>query len=181
MIDGRTSAGYGLTARSLHWVMAALILFNLPLGVAIARPGWTGPAHDWFYNLHRSVGALIIPLIVIRLAWRLTHPAPPLPDDMSPLQRGAALATHWGLYALLLLQPFLGWVGTSAFPAPIPVFGLFVLPAIWPPDRPLSDRLLAVHAGVGLTIAALVTLHIAAALYHHFWRNDDVLMRMVHG
>jgi cytochrome b561 len=180
MNDGKTTAGYSLPARTLHWIMAALILFNLLLGFVIARD-WSGPVHDWLYNLHRSIGALIIPLILIRFAYRLTHPAPPLPDDMPPYQHVAALATHWGLYGLLLVQPFLGWVGTSAFPAPIPVFGLFVLPAIWPPDHELSGRLLTIHAGVGATIAALVALHIAAALYHHFWRRDHVLLRMVYG
>jgi cytochrome b561 len=179
MSNGKTSAGYSLIARTLHWLMAALILFQLPLGVVISRG--SGPLHDWLYNLHRSIGALIIPLVVVRLAYRLMHPPPPLPDDMPLLQRQAALLTHWGLYALLLVQPFVGWIATSAFPAPIPVFGLFVLPSIWPPDRVLSDRLFVLHGAIGASIAALAALHIAAALYHHFWRKDEVLMRMVAG
>jgi cytochrome b561 len=85
------------------------------------------------------------------------------------------------LYTLLIVQPFLGWFGTSAYPAPIIVFGLFELPPIWHEDRPLSDKVLTVHAVVGLAIATLVAMHIAAALYHHFVRRDGVLTRMVTG
>jgi cytochrome b561 len=72
-------------------------------------------------------------------------------------------------------------VATSAFPAPIPVFGLFELPPIWSANRPLSDRLFVVHALVAAAIACLATLHIGAALYHHFVRRDGVLMRMITG
>lgn len=180
MIDGKTAAGYSLTARTLHWITAALVLIMLPLGFFIAHD-WGGSLHDPLYNLHRSIGTLIIPLVVIRLFYRLVHAPPPLPDDIPPSQRGAALATHWGLYALLVAQPFVGWVATSAFPAPIVVFGLFVLPPIWSPDRPLSDRLFVVHGLIAAMIAALATIHIGAALYHHFGRKDRVLMRMIYG
>lgn len=171
---------YTLTARVLHWITATLVLFQLPLGFVVAR-NWSGPVHDALYNLHRSIGALIIPIILVRFAYRLTHPAPPLPDDIPPLQQLAALVTHWTLYALLIVQPFLGWIGTSAFPAPIIVFGLFELPAIWHEDRPFSDLILTVHAVVALCIALLLVAHIGAALYHHFVRRDVILARMVSG
>jgi len=89
--------------------------------------------------------------------------------------------THWALYALLIVQPFLGWIGTSAYPAQIVVFGLFELPSIWHEDRAFSDQILFVHSLVGLAIALLVAAHIAAALHHHFVRRDPILMRMIHG
>ena len=171
---------YTVTARTLHWITATLVLINLPLGVVIANK-WGGPWQDWLYNLHRSIGATVIPVILVRFIYRWGHPAPPLPADMPAIQQLAAHATHWLLYGLLIVQPFLGWIGTSAFPAQIIVFGLFELPPIWPPDRPLSDWVLFVHALVGLTIAALVVLHIGAALYHHFVRKDGILERMVYG
>jgi cytochrome b561 len=169
-----------MTARVLHWATAVLVLTLLPLGVVIANK-WGGPLQDFLYNLHRSIGAVIIPLVILRLGYRITHTPMPLSADVPPLQQTAARATHWALYALLMVQPFLGWVGSSAYPAPIPVFGLFELPAIWPPDRPLSDRLLVVHAVIGAAIACLATLHVGAALYHHFVRRDGVLMRMITG
>src|SRR5215470_16865490 len=180
MTDGKTSIAYSMTARVLHWVTAVLVLIMLPLGVGIANE-WGGSFKDALYDLHRSIGTVIIPLVILRLAYRLTHPPVPLPEDIPPLQQFAAHATHWGLYALLIVQPFVGWVATSAYRAPIIVFGLFELPPIWPQDRPLSDRLFVVHAFIGAAIACLAAAHIGAALYHHFVRRDGVLMRMITG
>ncbi len=160
--------------------MATLVLINLPLGLVIAQ-NWGGPIQDPLYNLHRSIGALIIPIILVRFAYRLTHPAPPLPADIPPLQQQAAHITHWALYALLIVQPFLGWIGTSAYPAPIVVFGLFQLPPLWWEDRTFSNEVLTVHSLVGLTIAVLLAAHIGAALHHHFVRRDGLLYRMTTG
>jgi len=177
---GGARPAYSLTARALHWTTAILVLFMLPLGIVIVNE-WGGPLKDPLYDLHRSIGTLIIPLVVLRLAYRLAHPPSPLPDDLPAIQRSAAHATHWGLYALLVIQPFVGWVATSAYGAVITVFGLFVLPPIWSQDRALSERLFVVHAVIGLAIAGLAAIHIGAALYHHFVRKDRVLMRMITG
>jgi cytochrome b561 len=171
---------YTVTARTLHWITASLVLFNLPLGLVIGN-NWGGPLQDPLYDLHRSIGALIIPIILVRVVYRLGHPPAPLPDDIPPLQQIAATATHWALYALLVAQPFLGWIGTSAYRAPIVVFGLFELPPIWPEDRAFSEQVLLVHSLVGLAIACLLAAHIGAALHHHFVRRDRILMRMVSG
>jgi cytochrome b561 len=117
----------------------------------------------------------------MRLGYRLAHPPLPLPDDIPPIQQFAAHATHWALYALLIVQAFVGWIATSAYRAPIVVFGLFQLPPIWPQDQPFSERLFVVHQLMGLAIACLVVAHIGAALRHHFVRRDGVLMRMITG
>ena len=171
---------YTLTARVLHWVTATLILLMLPLGLVIAQD-WGGPLQDWLYNLHRSIGTLVIPIVLARLAYRWSHPPAPLPDDIPALQQLAANATHWALYALLIAQPFVGWIGTSAYRAPVVVFGLFELPPIWPEDRAFSNQVLFVHGLMGLAIAGLLAAHIGAALHHHFVRRDRILMRMITG
>jgi cytochrome b561 len=172
--------GYTLTARVLHWVVAVLVLLMVPLGIVIANE-WGGPAQQFLYNLHKSIGATLIPLVIIRLLYRLGHPAPPLPDDIPAIQQLAAHASHWALYALLLVQPIVGYIMTSAYPAPVPFFGLFNLPPIWPEDRALSEQLSVVHLYVGLAIGAIAAVHISAALFHHFVRKDRVLMRMISG
>ena len=168
---------YTLTARTLHWITATLVLINLPLGLVIANK-WGGPMQDWLYNLHRSIGATVIPVILVRFLYRLTHRPPPLPADMPPIQQLAAHANHWLLYGLLIVQPFLGWIGTSAYPATIVVFGLFELPSIWPEDRAFSDQVFEVHEFIGYSIALLLCAHIGAALMHHLVRRDGVLQRM---
>ena len=172
--------GYTLTARVLHWLTAALVLLMVPLGIVIGNE-WGGPAQQFLYNLHKSIGALLIPIVVIRLINRITNPPPPLPNDIPAIQQFAAHATHWALYALILAQPIVGYIMTSAYPAPVPFFGLFNLPAIWPENRALSDQLVVVHLCLGLAIAAVAAMHIGAALFHHFVRKDRILMRMISG
>ena len=100
---------------------------------------------------------------------------------MPAIQRGLAHAVHWALYALLILQPIVGWFATSAYRAPIVVFWLFDLPPIWQVDRAFSERLFSVHSLMGFAIGILALMHIAAALYHHFIHRDAVLMRMLRG
>ena len=95
--------------------------------------------------MHKSLGALIVPIIILRLLVRLASPPLPLPDEIPAIQQFAAHATHWALYALLLAQGLIGWIGTSAYPAPVPFFGWFNLPALWPENRALSDQLLWLH------------------------------------
>jgi cytochrome b561 len=169
--------GYTRTARILHWLTAVLVLAAIPAGIAMVNVG-PGPLQNFLFDFHRSLGVTLIPVIWLRLAWRLTHRPPPLPDEVPPLQAWAAHVVHVALYALLIIQPLVGWVGTSAFRAPINVWWLFELPPIWPEDRAFSDQLFEVHEFIGYLIALLLCAHIGAALMHHFIRRDGVLMRM---
>ena len=173
---------YGLeytpTAKFLHWLTAALVLTMIPIGVVMANFS-LGPTGDVLYDIHRSFGAVLLPIIVIRLIYRLMNPPPPLPAHIPRIQQLAAHITHWMLYALLIVQQLIGWIATSAYRAPIKVFWLFELPPIWPVDQPLSERLFGVHRFLGIAIALLLCAHIGAALFHHFIRKDDVLQRMV--
>jgi cytochrome b561 len=157
-----------------------LILAMISLGVVIAND-WGGSAQNSLYDLHRSLGVTIIPLVILRLIYRWAHPPLPLPHDIDPKERFVAHASHWGLYALLIAQPIVGWIATSAYRAPITVFGLFELPPIWPENRAFSEQLFYVHALLGIAIACLVAAHIGAAMYHHFVCRDRILLRMITG
>jgi cytochrome b561 len=185
-LEGREFAageaqGYSPTARAFHWLTAALVLTMMPIGIAMATFDLGAAVEDPLYHIHRSIGALLLIIVPLRLIYRLNHPAPPLPADMPALQQVAAHGTHWALYVLLIVQPIIGWIATSAYRAPVLFFWLFDLPPIWPEDRPFSEAMFTVHRSLGIFIAALVSVHIAAALYHHFIRKDDVLKRMVSG
>jgi cytochrome b561 len=154
-----------------------LVLAIVPLGIAMGNVG-EGRLADTLYDLHRSLGVLLMPVLLLRLIYRASFTAPPLPSDIPRLQRLVATAVHHLLYLLLVIQPLLGWVASSAYRAPITVFWLFDLPPIWPEDRALSDRLFELHESIGIAIAILLCAHIAGALFHHFIRRDDVLLRM---
>jgi cytochrome b561 len=171
---------YTVTARVLHWFTAIIVIAIIPAGIVMDRLG-DGPVADFLYDLHRSLGALLLVLAIVRLGWRFRHPAPPLPFDIPAVQQLAAHASHWLLYILLIAQPLIGWIATSAYRAPFTVFWVLPMPPIWPENRAFSDMLFEVHKYIGWTLGVLVCIHIAAALFHHFVRRDRVLMRMVVG
>ncbi len=179
-MSDRVEPGYSATARLFHWVVAALVLLMLPIGIVMANVD-VGSAQDVLYHLHRSIGVILLPVMLARLIYRLTYPPPPLPVTVSAPQRRAAVICHWALYAILLLQAMVGWIATSAYRAPIRVFWMFELPPIWPVDRPFSEVLFDVHRALGFALVVLLVVHIGAALFHRFVLKDIVLRRMVRG
>lgn len=171
---------YRAPAQILHWVSALAVITAVVLGIAMlnAEPG---PTQNSLFNLHRSFGALILAVTGVRLVWRLYAPPPPLVPGLPGWQVFVAHATHCALYGLLFAAPLIGWAGTSAFGARIPVFGLFELPMILEKDKAVADVLLPLHQILAFTLCALVLVHIGAALQHHFVRKDDTLRRMLPG
>ncbi len=164
----------------LHWTMAGLILATIPIGWRMGdlEPG---PLQDTLYHTHRSIGVTVLALAILRIVSRRTLGVPPPHPALAPWQRTLSVAVHHLLYVLFFVVPILGWAGTSAFGAPIIVWGLFELPPILPVDRPLSEILLGAHGLFSQTLAGLVILHVAGALYHALLRRDGVMQRMLFG
>jgi cytochrome b561 len=175
-----SAPAYTPVARLLHWVTAALVLTLIPVGLIMVHLLKAGPAQDFLFALHESLGVTVMAIVYFRIAYRVTHPPAPLPPEIPDFYRIAGQSVHYLLYALLAVQPILGWIGTSAFRAPVHFFWI-ELPPIWPENRAFSDRVFWVHLAIGLAIAALVCLHAGAGLFHHFIRRDVVLMRMLRG
>lgn len=181
-----SDARFGLVAVTLHWLVALLFLFMLAIGVTMTRLSLTDPLTFPLFQLHKSIGVTIFALVVLRVAWRAGNGPPPLPATLKPYERALARATHWGLYAALLLMPLTGWVIVSASPLGIPtvLYGVLPLPHIGfvaaHPDKAAIETAASwVHAVIATVAAILVALHVAAALWHHFIRRDDVLTRML--
>jgi cytochrome b561 len=169
---------YRLPAQILHWLTALAIVCGVGMGIAMVNVG-QGPLQNQLFDLHRSFGVLILTLTGFRLLWRLYSPPPPMVADMPAWQARVAHVVHVALYMLLFAVPLVGWAGTSAFGAPITVFGLFRMPMLLSQDRELADVLLKLHMTLAFTLCALLAAHIGAALHHHFIRKDDTLRRML--
>lgn len=181
-----TPTGYGLTAILFHWTMAVLIMAMLAFGLYLKQVPRNDPSLFELYQLHKSVGFVILALAVLRLVWRLVNPSPKLPDNMPALERLAARFGHVGLYALMFALPVTGWFMVSASPWGIPtvVFNILPIPHLPYPDA-LGTREKAeaffkmLHEYGAYLLIALSALHVAAALKHHFIARDDTLKRMV--
>jgi cytochrome b561 len=173
-----TTRRYGAIAQGLHWLVAALILGMFGLGWIMVRLPLSQQKFD-LYQLHKWFGVTIFALAALRLLWRLWHPAPPLPATMPAWERAAARISHGLLYALLLVQPTVGFLQSNAANFPVVLWGVLPLPALIGPDEPLSETLLQLHHFGAFLLMLLVLVHALAALRHHFLLKDDVLRRML--
>ncbi len=178
MTYGSQTGGYPATSKLLHWVIAACVLLTLPVSIAMHRVA-QGPTQDALYNLHKSLGVLILVLMVLRVINRIAAGAPAPDPSLEPWQKTVSSAVHGALYTLLLAMPVVGYVANSAYGAPTPFFGLFDLPKIVADNEALAKQLFAFHRWAGFLLIALVGMHIGGALFHFVIRRDTVLQRML--
>jgi cytochrome b561 len=181
-----TTTGYGRVAILFHWTMAALILGMLALGLYMHNQPLTEPRTFQLYQLHKSIGFVVLALAALRLLWRVANPSPKLPEGMHPLERIGAHLGHAGLYALLFALPLTGWLMVSASPWGIPTVLFNVLPV---PHLPVPGALgtkeqaeslfKELHEAAAWLLIALIVVHVAAAFKHHLIARDDTLKRMV--
>ena len=161
----------------LHWLIAALVIAQFAWGWWMQTiPKQPAGLRADAFNLHKSVGMTIFALMVVRIVWRLAHRPPPLPP-MPSWQATAARVTHVLLYAALIVQPLVGYLGSAVSGYPVKYFGI-ALPAWAGKHEALKDLLSTVHLVVSWVIAAAVTTHVAAALKHALVDRDGLMARM---
>jgi cytochrome b561 len=173
------STHYDKTTIALHW--GTLLLLTAAFAAAwLTQAATTLPQVRELLQIHRSCGVAICILTMLRLGRRLLGAVviPPLPSTLAPLQKLAARATEYTLYALLLLQPIVGLLHSFALGEPFRLFWLWVVPPLLPIAPSLSDPLRVTHEAAAIAIILLVGVHAAAALYHHYFLRDAVLRSM---
>jgi cytochrome b561 len=169
---------YTRTAIALHWLVGIALLAQMAFGWMLTEIPRQTPARGFYVNLHKSTGLTLAALIVLRLLWRLAHRPPPLPPGIERWQCRAALATHRMLYALMLLMPLSGYVASNFSRHGLRYFGHALAP--WGPDLPAVYQVLnGVHVVSAWLLAALIALHVAAALQHAWIGRDDVVSRIL--
>ena len=171
-------AGYGTTARMLHWLVAALILAMIPVGLLMVQDGLDRSLGDALYLFHKNVGSLLIVIIALRLVWRLTHPPAPLPATMPDWQRRVAGLSHLALYGLMVVMPLSGYIRVRAGGFPIEGLDALGLPTLVPRSKPLADAASSLHELAAWALMAVLALHLGAALHHALIRRDGVWARM---
>jgi cytochrome b561 len=184
-------------AKTLHWLIFFMVLVEVPAGFLMANLYPFGlkyqdvtPLAHLLAQIHHTNGFLLLGVMLARLGWRWTHPAPSLPQDLATLQRRVARGVQAMLYVVLLSLPVSGWMALSVL-ADSAAFGRTqiwffnsddLIPRILEP-KPFNDPqgygfVAQFHRWLVYTGAALLTIHLAAALAHHFWRRDGVLAGM---
>jgi cytochrome b561 len=172
-------ACYDPVARSLHWLVAGLAVLVVAFGWAIPGAPRGSESREWLMLLHRSVGLLILALIVLRIGWRITHPPPPLPAGFPRIEALAAHIDHALLYVLFLVMPLSGYINAASAGHAVSFFGLVEIPPLLPADPRVSQVAVAVHRVGHFVIYALVAVHVIGALMHLAWRRYPILERML--
>ena len=172
------STHYTATAKALHWGIAVLIFGMLGLGFYMTGLDLS-PTKLQLFSWHKWAGVTVFMLVVVRLAWRVTHRPPALPAHMPALERFAAHAGHHLLYVLMFAIPLSGWLMSSAKGFQTVWFGVLPIPDLLAKDKALGDLLQTVHVVLNFVLIAVLLGHVGAALKHHFIDKDDVMTRML--
>lgn len=167
----------------LHWLVAIIVLPMLAVGIYMSL------AEAWgLYDLHKSVGLLALPVLIVRAVWRLRQGWPEPAGRYRAIEQQLAKASHWALLLGVLAMPLTGMLYSGASGHGFGVFGLELVPSRPHPTEPyavvpysewLSILGEAAHEWIGYGLVAVLGLHVAGALKHHLVDRDQTLGRML--
>ena len=166
---------FAVVSRILHWLMAAMVLTMLCIGVAMIA---SLADYHTLVSIHRPLGIAILILVVVRFVNRLVSRVPPFPATMSRVERLAATASEYVMYGLMLLLPLVGWGMLSAARYPIVLYGPLHLPPILPHDIDLYSVLRKAHTILAYLFILTFLAHFGAILFHVLVVRDGILRRM---
>lgn len=170
---------YDRFAQLLHWLSALLL-------VAMTGLGWImmeiehSPGAQLYFIVHKSVGLIVLALVLVRLVWRRSHPVPQLPSRLPAWQLRAAQLVQLGLYLCMLVLPLAGVVGALYSKSGLVFFG-YTLPRLVAPNHDVAESYFDIHGTLVWLLVMLVCVHVAGALKHRFVDKDGVFERMVPG
>lgn len=173
-----TERAWGAVAKSIHWLVAILILGQLVLGT-IAEEARISPLKLDLFVWHKSIGVSILLIVILRVAWRLKNPPPAAPDGLAVWEKRLARVSHGLLYLLMIVVPLTGWWISDTSRIPFRLYWAVPVPDLMAPHRDLSELAADVHGVLTKLLLAIVIVHILAALRHHFLLRDDTLLRML--
>jgi cytochrome b561 len=177
-----TPGRYTAAAIAMHWVLGLALIALFAFGLYMTSLPFS-PTRLKYFNWHKWAGMTILFLSMARLLWRVTHRPPALPQAITASMPGWQRAAHHGvhhlMYALFFAIPLLGWMYSSAAGFPIVLFGQIPLPDLVGKNPELAEALKPWHAWLAYALAALVVLHIAAALKHQLIDRDGLVHRML--
>ncbi len=166
-----TTNSFGSVAKSFHWTIAFLIIAMLVLGYFLEDfPASVG---EMPYNTHKTIGIIILVLVLLRLGWRWFNIQPSYSATLPPAYKMFVRVAHYAIYLVIIAMPISGWVmSTAAGHVPMPGISL---------NENLANQMFQLHNFLAIVLIVLVSFHVLAVLIHHFILKDNVLKRMLPG
>ncbi|MGX7897017.1 cytochrome b [Tsuneonella sp. HG222] len=182
----RSRGRYTPVGVAFHWIMAAVVIFQLGTGWWIQR-FLAGGEKLAAYALHSQIGLTLLVLGLLRLVWRLIVPGPINDADKPGFSSKIAHLTHGIFYALFTILPLSGWAMWSSIQPAQPLYLAGLVPIPQMPFHELSrawqfrvlDWAMDVHFAGVILLALLVPAHALAAIKHHLVDRDDVFEGML--
>lgn len=174
---GRIIAGYGPTAKVLHWLIVALLAVQYVVAWSMESEDESTGGANSIADLHFSLGFTILVLAVLRLIWRQSHPVPEYPN-LPNWQHHSARITHAVLYALVVAMPVFGILALSGETPELTLYGLVAI-QLPPVPSEVAEFSEEAHEALGPILLGVIGLHVAAALYHFAIKRDAILQRML--
>jgi cytochrome b561 len=171
-------ARYPIRTRILHWLTAVLVFSMLLIGFAMVN---SIGSYASLRAVHMTLGIVVLGIVVLRAANRLTHRVPKLPDTVGWVEHKLVVGSELALYSLLLVQPLVGWAMVSATGKPVDVFGSLHLPRIAPFSADLYFLLRQTHSLLAYALVVIIAAHVSAVLLHTLTLRDGMLSRMAFG
>ena len=175
-----TANTYGTVAKAFHWLLFLMLAVSIVMGNLLAAMP-RGAEKLQAAGMHKSFGAVLLVLILMRLLWRLTNETPRVPEGTTAGQANLAKGMHWVLYILMFAQPLSGIIMSQASGVPVGFFGLFEFPVFLDKDAGLAEFAHVLHGTVWILLILATFGHVGAALHHHFIKKDKVLKQMTLG
>jgi len=173
-----SSSSYGLVSKLFHWCVSLIIIGLLIVGFTMTS--MEPSADKWeLYSMHKATGVVVLSLVSLRFLWRLINVKLDLPADLPSWQKSASRVTHYLLYVFMFLMPISGVLMSVLGGHEVNVFSLFTIPAAEEKSVSLAQFFNNIHGISAFIFVGLISLHIAAGLYHHFVRKDNILNRMI--
>jgi cytochrome b561 len=174
-----STSGYGLVTIMLHWVCAPLVIFLFGLGVYMRGLDYYSPWYHRGPEIHIALGLLLFALMLLRLLWRNSNKDPSALPTISKSNLLAAKVVKILLYVGVFVICISGYFITTAEGVGASFFELFAVPASLELSASNVDLMGAIHKYCAWGLMAVVSLHAAAALFHHFFKRDKTLVRML--
>ena len=169
---------FGAGARLFHWLVVLLLLVQIPAGIAMIAPALEQGSIDRLFILHKGLGVVLLVVVMARVLWRLTHPAPPMSEAIPELERRLATTAHWVIYVVLLVIAGSGYVHVVGDGFPIEMMDALGLPTLLPLMPEVASWASLVHRFSTFLLVALVAVHVGEVLRHHLVLRDETLSRM---
>ncbi len=173
-----TENSYGSITKILHWIIGLFIICLIAVGFTMSSMD-PSPEKFELYGMHKAFGVIVLCLVAIRILWRITNATVQAADGIPPILQLAAKAGHLFLYIFMLVMPISGVLMSRFGGYPISVFEIFTIPAASEKSPELAKLFHATHGYAAWGFVILISAHILAALYHHFIRKDNTLVRMI--